>query len=59
MTHQALDEIGDVLVTINVDTVRSIPGDTTEDDIGFCYDTLLVEHIHMVTPSLTQEESRY
>jgi hypothetical protein len=57
--HQALDEIGGFLVTINVDTVRSIPGDKMEENIGFCYDKLLVEHIHMVTPSLTQEESRY
>ncbi|KAH6665397.1 hypothetical protein B0J14DRAFT_660572 [Halenospora varia] len=43
--HRALDEIEGYLIDINVDLKGSMAGDNPKRKTGFCYDTLLVEHI--------------
>ncbi|EPE36284.1 hypothetical protein GLAREA_05622 [Glarea lozoyensis ATCC 20868] len=45
--HDALDEIEMRLVSLNADPIGSMEGDHKDKRKGFCYDTLLVEHIRM------------
>ncbi|KAK4198924.1 hypothetical protein QBC40DRAFT_229118 [Triangularia verruculosa] len=49
--HIILDEMEDYLIGINVDPRGSIRGYKKELRRGFCYDTLLVEHIRMAVDS--------
>jgi hypothetical protein len=45
--HELLDKAEEYLVSINVDSSGSVRGDRSDQTRGFCYDTLLVEHIRM------------
>jgi hypothetical protein len=45
--HEALDEAEAFLIGINKDPLGSIRSDRKDDRVGFCYDTILVEHLRM------------
>jgi hypothetical protein len=45
--HSALDEAEAYLIGINMDPMGSIRSDRKDERSGFCYDTLLVEHLRM------------
>lgn len=45
--HDALDQAEAFLISINSDPLGSIRSDRKDQKLGFCYDTLLVEHLRM------------
>lgn len=45
--HNALDTAEAFLISINEDPLGSIRSDRKDQKPGFCYDTLLVEHLRM------------
>jgi hypothetical protein len=45
--HNALDTSEAFLISINEDPLGSIRNDRKDQKPGFCYDTLLVEHLRM------------
>lgn len=45
--HSALDAAEEFLISINADPLGSIRNDRKDQKPGFCYDTLLVEHLRM------------
>ncbi|PMD34405.1 hypothetical protein L207DRAFT_638901 [Hyaloscypha variabilis F] len=49
--HNALDASESFLVSINTDPLGSIRNDRKDQKPGFCYDTLLVEHLRMAIMS--------
>jgi len=49
--HNALDASEAFLVSINEDPLGSIRNDRKDQKPGFCYDTLLVEHLRMAVMS--------
>ncbi|KAE9379665.1 hypothetical protein N431DRAFT_478620 [Stipitochalara longipes BDJ] len=49
--HNALDASESFLISINKDPLGSIRNDRKDQKPGFCYDTLLVEHLRMAIMS--------
>lgn len=56
--HNALDTAEAFLVSVNKDPLGSIRNDQKEQKLGFCYDTLLVEHLRMAITSYDKAKDK-